>query len=133
MEKPNEPLSSCKVRIINGYEDIVSELNKIKEVIYVYNSEISNKGYYLKPVHKVYKLKNRNKIIYEYYGRYWWKKLDKKLIYSGVVKPKILPSPPENPIEGLSIIREGNDIVIDCNVYEKFKWVFKNKKIERTW
>ncbi|AFZ71149.1 hypothetical protein Calag_1444 [Caldisphaera lagunensis DSM 15908] len=133
LEKPNEP-PSCKIKVYDGYIDIINILNEIKEKIYLYNTEISKKSYYLKPVHKVYKTKaDKKKIIYEYYGRYWWKRINKKFIYSGIAKPKFLPNPPENPLEGLSIVREGNDVILDCSLYEKFKWIFKDRKVERTW
>jgi hypothetical protein len=133
LEKPNEP-HGCKIIVYDGYLDIISLLNDIKENIYKYNAEISQKGYYLKPVHKVYKIKNgKNKVIYEYYGRYWWKKLGKKMIYSGTTKPKWLPSPPDNPLDGLSVIKDGKNVIIDCFIYDKFKWIFKDRKTERTW
>ena len=36
-----------------------------------------------------------------------------------------------NPLEGLSVIREGDDVIIRCDVYEKFKWVFEGLVVER--
>ncbi|MCE4623413.1 MAG: hypothetical protein F7B11_01515 [Caldisphaeraceae archaeon] len=132
LEKPKEPLSECRIRVIGGYGDIVGLLDSVKEEIYRYNVLASKKGYYLKPVHKVYKPKGKSgKAIYEYYGRYWWKKLRGRLIYSGTTKPRILPNPPENPLEGLSIVREGEDVILDCFVYERYRWIFKDKKVVR--
>jgi len=91
----------------------------------------SKRGYYLKPVHKVYRTTGGLRRIYEYYGRYWWRKGDGKLIYAGAKKPGGLPQPPLNPLEGLSVIREGDDVIIRCDVYERFKWVFEGLAVER--
>jgi hypothetical protein len=128
-EKPSEP--QCAVRVRGGYSAIREVLDRIKEEIYLYNSEASKRGYYLKPVHKVYRTTGGLRRIYEYYGRYWWRKGDGKLIYAGAKKPRGLPQPPLNPLEGLSVIREGDDVIIRCDVYERFKWVFEGLAVER--
>jgi hypothetical protein len=128
-EKPSEP--QCRVRVYGGYSAIYSVLSEVKEKLYVYNELASRRGYYLKPVHKVYKRVNGVTRVYEYYGRYWWRKGEGKLIYAGSVKPKGLPEPPENPLEGLSIIREGDDIIVDCSLYDRYSWLFRGLRSER--
>lgn len=128
-EKPMEP--PCRVRVYKGYESIRRALDDIKEAIYAYNVVASSRGYYLKPVHKVYKRVGELTRVYEYYGRYWWRKGDSKLIYAGRVKPRGLPEPPQNPLEGLSVIREGDDVIIDCETYERFRDLFKGLLAER--
>ncbi|MGC9210482.1 MAG: hypothetical protein ACP5FT_04385 [Acidilobus sp.] len=128
-EKPNEP--PCMIRVIGGYSAIQSILSDVKEEIYKYNAIASRRGYYLKPVHKVYKVVNGVRRVYEYYGRYWWRRGEGKLIYAGTSRPRGLPEPPLNPLEGLSVIREGEDVIIRCDVYERFKWAFEGLRTER--
>ncbi len=126
----------CRIRIYRGGVVIDSILDSIKEEVYRYNTIISRTGYYLKPVHKVYKRKSDGTVkIYEYYGRYWWRfKRDngrKRLVYAGKEKPRGLPDPPEIPLEGLSVIREDNDIIVDCRDYDRYRHVFKGLAAER--
>ncbi|MGC9071528.1 MAG: hypothetical protein ACP5HK_02370 [Acidilobus sp.] len=128
-EKPNEP--PCMVRVMGGYSAIVTALSDVKEEIYRYNVIASRRGYYLKPVHKVYKATGGARRVYEYYGRYWWRKGNGRLIYAGTSRPPGLPEPPLNPLEGLSLIREGDDVIVRCDVYEKFKWAFSGLRTER--
>ncbi|MFP3171662.1 hypothetical protein [Acidilobus sp. 7A] len=128
-EKPSEP--QCRVRVYGGYSAILTVLSYVKEAIYRYNEVASRKGYYLKPVHKVYKRLNGVVRVYEYYGRYWWRKGERRLIYAGHERPRGLPEPPSNPLEGLSVIREGEDIIIDCSLYDDFSWLFKGLRSER--
>jgi hypothetical protein len=135
LEEPKEP-RECKVRILGGLKVIEEILDSVKRRVYEYNSLISQYGYYLKPVHKVYKtLSDGRKRIYEYYGRYWWR-LERRRgrlvwIYVGNVKPKGLPEFPPHELEGLSIIREGDDVVINCEVYDKFKELFSGLPVEK--
>jgi len=137
-EEPNEPpllsLGRCRMRIIRGVKFLDRIEGDLKEPFYRYNSLISKYGYMVKPVHKVYKEFRRGffrmKKIYIYYGRYWWKRQGKKLIYVGTEKPPEIPfDPPPNDLEGHSIIREGPDIIIDCSLYEKYKDLFKDHEV----
>ncbi|MCE4599791.1 MAG: hypothetical protein F7C81_06305 [Desulfurococcales archaeon] len=129
--------SECRIRVYGGGKAIDSVLDSIKEEVYRYNTLISKTGYYLKPVHKVYKRRSDGSIkVYEYYGRYWWRFKEarggKRLVYAGKEKPKGLPSPPRIPLEGLSVIREDGDVIVDCRDYNKYIEVFKGLKAERT-
>ncbi|MMZ65447.1 hypothetical protein D1872_278520 [compost metagenome] len=132
-EEPNEPPSDCRIIVYGGRRalDLLADL--VKEPFYEYNSKISRTGYYLKPVHKVYKrLPDGRTRIYEYYGRYWWRKKGKKLVYAGRVKPRVIrEDPPEHPLEGLSIIVEGDDVIMDCRDYERFQEHFRGLRVER--
>jgi hypothetical protein len=105
-------------------EEIVRRINLILSdflpEIYRYNDMIKDKRYYLKPVHIVIKKRgNGHKIKYYYYGRYWYK-IEKnkgrkgiKWVYIGREKPEpSLPDPPRNPLEGLAIKINGNEIAI---------------------
>ncbi len=133
-EEPNEPPSAdCKVIVYNGRRIIINLLDELKNPFYEYNSKISSTGYYLKPVHKVYKtLGDGRRRIYEYYGRYWWRRVGKRFVYAGVSKPRAVKEPPPpNPLDGLSIIVEGEDIILSCRDYEKFYEYFKGYKIEK--
>lgn len=114
----NEP--GGYIRILGGAVLLGRIESVIKEPFYHYNSLISNYGYYVKPVHKVYKKRSGTKIIYVYYGRYWFKRAGSRLIYAGSEKPVWIPyEPPENPVEGVTLIVEGRDLLINEDGFEK--------------
>jgi len=78
-------------------------LDYYKRALYEYNNEAKRFGFYLKPVHIVVKNTLRGRMVYNYYGRYWYKLAKSngkiKWIYVGVTKPiKELPEPPLNPL-----------------------------------
>jgi len=75
MEEPIEPPppEECRLRIVGGARTLDVILADLKESFYEYNRSIGSTGYYLKPVHKVYKYVGGSRRIYEYYGRYWWR------------------------------------------------------------
>ncbi|MCE4602312.1 MAG: hypothetical protein F7C08_04015 [Desulfurococcales archaeon] len=124
--------SECRLLIRGGASRIDEILDEVKYKIYSYNTRISHTGYYLKPVHKVYRRLSDGAVkVYEYYGRYYWRKQGKKLVYAGTEKPRGLPEPEPTPLDGLAVIRVGEDIVIDCMVYDKYKDLFHGLKVER--
>ena len=125
----------CRVRVLGGALVLDLVLDKIKVEIYEYNTRISKTGYYLKPVHRVYRKTGGQRKVYEYYGRYWWRlersKGRLKWIYVGRIKPEGLPEPPRHVLEGLSVIREGEDVIIECSLYDKFRTLFDGFPVER--
>ncbi len=130
-EEPNEPppREECMIRVYGGYARLREWLDTIKPLIYEYNSAIRHTGYYLKPVHKVYYKRAQGETrIYEYYGRYWWKIISKggkrRLVYAGRFKPSGVPEPPKIELEGLRVVVEGDDVIIECDVYDKVKRFF---------
>ncbi len=127
-EEPNEPPpTDCHYRIIGGSQ-ILARIDEIaRQPFYEYNSRISKTGYMVKPVHKVYKrLSDGTRRIYVYYGRYWWRRRGKRFVYSGTEKPRrVKLEPPPNPLYGLSIIVDGDDLIISCADYEKYKYLFR--------
>ncbi|MEM0366339.1 MAG: hypothetical protein QXO93_03790 [Acidilobaceae archaeon] len=133
MEEPIEPIRGCRVRVISGALVLDKLLADLKRAIYDYNWRIKSTNYYLKPVHKVYKTVGGARRIYEYYGRYWWRITREegsvKFIYVGKIKPQNLPEPPINPLEGLVVIRENRDVILECEAYNRFKDIFKGLKI----
>ena len=135
MEEPTEP-PSCHVRVYGG-APIAERLSSMaKRAVYSYNTVIRGSGYYLKPVHYVYKRSREGRVrVYEYYGRYWWRLTRSggrvKWRYVGTRKPPGLPDPPRTGLEGLRIIRDGSDIIVDCWVIEKFSDLFRGYRIER--
>ncbi len=138
MEEPIEPPhgGKCLLRVVNGAKALDFKLADLKRVFYEYNRVIRGTGYYLKPVHKVYKNVKGSRRVYEYYGRYWWKLVrvnwGVRYVYVGRIKPlDVKVNPPGNPLEGLSLIREGWDVIIKCSDYEKFSEVFKGYKVVR--
>ena len=101
-------------------------LDDYRTSIYAYNSMIKKSGYYLKPVHKVYYKDSRGtKIVYEYYGTYWWKKQKRGyktfLRYYGKQKPENLPEPPENPLAGIVINYTKGTIILPKLVFDRLK------------
>ena len=112
--------------------------------VYRYNRRVKG-GYYLKPVHVVYKRGAKGEIReYRYYGRYWYaveyfgKSRGKSIIrwlYLGRDKPKGLPPPPKNPLEGLryyTIKGEPGFLYVDSKVLERFSWLFEKVVLEKT-
>jgi len=137
-EEPKEPpLSSRKLyvksepggylRIVGGAFLLESIEYAIKEPYYHYNSLISKYGYYIKPIHKVYKKRSGSKLIYMYYGRYWFRKSEKgRLIYSGTEKPAEIPvEPPPSPLEGVTLIVDNEDLIISESGFDKFIYFVK--------
>uniref|UniRef100_A0A7J3ZLP8 Uncharacterized protein n=1 Tax=Fervidicoccus fontis TaxID=683846 RepID=A0A7J3ZLP8_9CREN len=105
--------------------------------IYKYNRRIGG-NYYLKPVHIVYKRGPEGEIKeYRYYGRYWYaveyygKSRGKSVIkwlYLGRNKPRGVPPPPKNPLEGLryyTIRGEPRYLYVDSKTLERFSWFFE--------
>ncbi len=131
-EEPKELPSDCRIIVRGGLSRLRDLVDEIKQPFYEYNSLISHTGYYLKPVHKVYKrLPDGRRRIYEYYGRYWWRKEGTRWIYAGTIKPSSIKyDPPSHPLEGLSIIIEGSDVILDCRDYDRFRGFFAGLEIE---
>ena len=131
MEEPNEPPNPCTVRVLDGYRALEPLLDRIKRAVYKYNSVAAKYGYYLKPVHRVYKRVGDRVRVFEYYGRYWWRiegGRKKRLVYAGSNKPAGVPQPPRIPLLGLAIAREGDDVILDCETYARLSSVFKGYK-----
>ena len=137
-EEPNEPPrlhgypivreGPDYVRIVGGRKLLEGIEVVVKEPFYRFNSLVSKYNYFIKPVHKVYKSKDGKKRVYVYYGRYWYRKdpETKKHIYSGVEKPEHIPyEPPENPLSDVTIIVEGDDLLVKASDLEKLKRVLE--------
>ncbi len=122
----------CRLIVYGGARRLEEVLDRVKEKVYEYNTIAGRHGYYLKPVHKVYRRTSQGVKVYEYYGRYYWRRAGNRLVYAGTVKPRGLPDPEPLGIEGLSVIRVNDeDIVVDCTVYDRFKTLFQGLKAER--
>ena len=134
-EEPNEPPrtllglpivdeSPDYVRIVGGRKLLERIETLVKEPFYRFNTEASKYNYFIKPVHKVYKRKNGRRRIYVYYGRYWYRRdpETRKHIYSGVEPPPHLPlEPPRNPLDDVTIIIEGEDVIIRAADLDKVR------------
>jgi hypothetical protein len=138
MEEPIEPPYGweCRLRVVGGARALDPILADLKRVFYEYNRVIRGTGYYLKPVHKVYKRVGGLVRVYEYYGRYWWRLTRRggrlRYVYSGTIKPRGVPvDPPSNPLEGLSLIREGGDVIVRCSDFDRFARVFEGYPVVR--
>jgi hypothetical protein len=135
LEEPTER-PNCEKMVLHGCMRILGELlDDYRTSIYAYNSKIKNTGFYLKPVHKVYyKDSQGTRIIYEYYGTYWWKKQKKGyriyLRYYGKQKPEGLPDPPINPLAGVIINKTEDRIIVPKEVFDKIKWKTSKCKAE---
>ncbi len=119
------------VTLKDGYQLIMELFLPYRRRIYEYNSLIKDTGYYLKPIHFVIK-KDLN-MKYLYFGRYWYRIVkgrsgNIKWIYVGREKPDPnLPEPPINPFEGLKILVNGNDVLIDEYVYKTLTTMVNRK------
>ena len=129
--------ASDKIIVFNGVEIIREIVSEYLKILSEYNKLVYKMGYYLKPKHVVYKKTSMGRVKYVYYGRYWWKlaydgKRGKtsrvKWIYIGLTRPEGVPNPPENPLEGLKVRIAGCDVVLDREVYERFKDYFRGLK-----
>ena len=89
--------------------------------MYRYNERISSTGYYLKPVHYVYKRTTTGKVVFHYYGRYWLKKLKGKTIYIGQTKPPELPPPPRSIWESFVLIEIDSEYYMELDHYKRFE------------
>ena len=135
LEEPSEPPhSECRVRIRGGARLLEGILDEYRGRLYEYNSTIRGSGYYLKPLHRVYKNVGGERRLYEYYGRYWWRIVPsrggRRLVYAGKSKPGGLPEPPSFPLEGLAVVRIGEDVIVECWVYEKYRDIFSRVPVE---
>lgn len=124
-------MSRNYVVLKDGYQLIMELFLPYRRRIYEYNSQIKDTGYYLKPVHLV--VKKELNLKYLYFGRYWYR-ITKgphgkiKWIYVGKEKPDPnLPEPPINPFEGLKIIVNNDDIIIDEYVYKTLSTIINKK------
>ncbi|MEM2203013.1 MAG: hypothetical protein QXI22_01490 [Sulfolobales archaeon] len=121
------------IRIVGGAHRIKEIYDNYVREIKEYNNQIKHTGFYLMPVRKTVKKsrKDPSKVKYNYYyGRYWYFYISTKergiYIYVGKEKPlESLPDPPKNPLEGVEIIYDGDDILIPEDQFEKVKDLFK--------
>ncbi len=133
----------CRIRVRNGYQAIKAVLEDFLKEVYRYNSLLKGTGFYLKPVHIVTRrLSDGTRLRYMYIGRYWWrlsyepKRRGGKGLrwrYVGREKPPELhgyPDPPTSPLHGLHVIVDGDDVLIDCKLYERYRWVFEGYTAE---
>lgn len=117
------------IRVKDGYRLIMEAFSPYRRKIYEYNELIRESGYYLKPVHVV--VKRFANLKYLYFGRYWYRVVrgdGRRLrwIYIGREKPDPnLPEPPLNPFEGLRIIVDGDDIMVDDYVHRALTSILK--------
>ncbi len=138
MEEPTERrfCNGGFVKVWNCFDKLSMLLDEYKSELYRYNTLIRNTEYYLKPVHKVYyKGVDGTRIIYEYYGTYWWKKKKKGyktyLEYIGKDKPEhSLPDPPRNPLAGVRIGRGEDYFIIPASVFLEYSKIFANCRWE---
>ena len=123
------------LRIKGGYTLIMSIFSPYRKRIYKYNEEIKDSGYYLKPIHVVYRLLEGRKLKYVYFGRYWYRvyktrekeRTKLRWIYVGRDKPDPhLPEPPINPLEGLAVVVDGEDILVDKKTFEALVKIAEN-------
>jgi len=126
LEEPTERQNCNRIELHGCLETLREFLDDYRTSVYAYNSKIRETGYYLKPVHKVYYKDSRGtKIIYEYYGVYWWKKQKRGyrifLKYYGKQKPEHLPEPPTNPLAGVVINHTEGTIILPKYIFDKLK------------
>jgi hypothetical protein len=117
--------SECRVRLVDGLEAFRAAVDSLLRQLYSYTESLRGTGYYLKPLHRVYKSdpETGSRVVYEYYGRYWWR-LERRRgrlrwRYVGREPPPGVPEPPRHPLEGMSVKILGSDVELDCRWYEE--------------
>ena len=118
-------------------------LEELRRLVYRYNELLRGTGYYLKPVHIVTKRVEGERRRYIYIGRYWWRlsvssgRRGSRVKWSYVGKempPELrgrVPPPPSSRLAGLRYIALGNgDIIVPCDVYKRFNWLFQGLALE---
>jgi len=131
-------MRKCRVRVKKGYRALREAVSDFLAHIYRYNSLIGETGYYLKPTHIVTKkLDDGTRLRYIYIGRYWWRlsygeggggRRSLRWRYVGKEKPAELegyPDPPSSPLQGLRVVVDGDDVILDCKAYQRYKWLFE--------
>lgn len=131
---------TLKVRVINGLDRILKIQENYMKLISKHLNELKEKGYYLKPLHIVVVKKKNNVKKYYYHSRYWW-----KITYAGKknntskIKWKYIGKKPpfdlfnklpKNPLEGLKYEVKKNDIILEYEIYCKFKDIFKGLNVK---
>ncbi len=126
-------------RVIGARRHFERLVEKYKVEIYRYNEFIKNTGYYLKPVHMVYKRDRDGRLrVYRYVAKYWWRifyigrrgKTSRiKWIYVGSRMPYhpdlMLNPPPPSPFEGIGYAVEGEDVLLTDEAYRRVKSLLK--------
>lgn len=131
------------IRVVGGAPKVRKILEEYVMKVKEYNKQIRHTGFYLEPVKMVPRRDphdrwNVKKYDY-YYGRYWYINVGGKergrYVYLGTAKPiETLPDPPKNPLEGVKIIYDDEDILIPEDQFEKVKDLFKGyPKLRETW
>lgn len=130
------------IRVIGGTARAKKILEEYIRMVKEYNKQIRETGFYLAPVEIIPRRDPRNphKVKYDYYyGRYWYLyigvKERGKYLYVGRKKPlETLPDPPKNPLEGVKIWFDGEDILIPEDQFDRVKDLFKGyPKHRETW
>lgn len=120
-------LAECRVRLVDGLDAFREAVESLLRELYSYTESLRGTGYYLKPLHRVYRRDPEAgvKVIYEYYGRYWWR-LERRRgrlrwRYVGREPPPGVPEPPRHPLEGMSAKIVGSDVELDCRWLDVLK------------
>ncbi|MEM1610983.1 MAG: hypothetical protein QXQ57_04980 [Sulfolobales archaeon] len=131
------------IRVVGGAHKVRKILEEYVKKVKEYNKQIRHTGFYLEPVKMVPRrdpFGNGRLIKYDYYyGRYWYIYISGKergrYLYLGTTKPiETLPDPPKNPLDGVKIIYDEEDILIPEEQFEKVKDLFKGyPKLRETW
>ncbi|GAB6148666.1 hypothetical protein [Stetteria hydrogenophila] len=131
--------SECRVRLVDGLDAFRAAVEELLATVYSYNARLRGTGYYLKPLHRVYKRDPETGalVVYEYYGRYWWR-LERRggrlrWRYAGREPPPGVPEPPRHPLEGMAAKIEGSDVELECRWYEELarSGLLRGVRVER--
>ncbi len=131
-------------RIIGARKYFEGLVEQYKLSIYRYNESIKNTGYYLKPVHMVYRKDQEGRTrIYYYVAKYWWhvsyvgrrgKTSRVKWIYVGSRMPYhpdlMVNPPPPSPLEGIAYSLDGEDVIMTEKNYRRVKDLLEGFRVE---
>ncbi len=106
------------IRVKGGKRLLMKILEEYQRQVAEYNSKLRD-GLRLKFVHYV----TVNGKRYVYFGKYYYKvkRVGKRIKWIYVGKElKEVPPPPPNPFDGLKVKVDGDDIIVEREIYERY-------------
>lgn len=125
-----------KVKVVNGLDTVLKAKQKFIEVLEDYNSILEKKtpGYKVEFVEEVKKHKKSGEAYtIRFKGLFWKTPRGKGRFRREGLPVEIadeIPAPPRFELEGLEAIVEGASLILEYNVFKRFKELFKGLKWE---
>lgn len=136
-------MARARIRIVGGVHRLRKIREELLERLREYNDKIKSTGFFLVPVKEIkVKISWPSGLVeerrYQYYGRYWYMYVSDRSgrglrpVYVGRSKPlETLPDPPEDPLKGVRIYYDGEDLLVPEDQFERVKDLFKGYPVQR--